>query len=309
MMLALGLAACDSQTAVNDELADETIDFLATSLSQDLSLSSAQELNLRGVMEDHAHDMKEPGFLWYVAAAMQDTLSDEQKQRLFDLVDQWSGNGRLGKPKHGGPGGNGHHGGGLGLIEDLLTDDQKAALEDLRSQHRSEIEALIQAKRDGSISDEDFKDQMSAIRDAVKSEIDALLTDEQKAALEERQEEHKAEREALREERLAAIRAAMADALGLTADQVTTFEELWASQQAAREDIRAQIEDGSLTKEEAADALAALHETEQQAIEAILDETQYEIYLIHEALALRMRHRGFKGGRGGGPGGPGGSRG
>ncbi len=340
LVVVFAFTACDSPTAAleEDEPATETTDemsALAEALVTDLNLTASEAASVTRMMTGQDEHGREPGFLWYVAADLQTTLTDEQKERLFDLVAQYGERGGLlgepGFPLGGygmgpggfamGPGGFGTRRGGFamgsggmgpggfgaphegGLFDGILTDEQIAAVEAIRETYAPQFTELIEARRDGTLSHEAFLEEMAALRDAVKAEIDALLTDEQRAEIEARIEERRAEHEAEREAMLEQVRAAMKDALALTDEQTAAVDELFAEQEAEREAIFDQLREGTLTPEEAFAALGALKDAQQAALEALLDETQWEIVLIHDALTIRGRHLAFARRGGAGQGG------
>ncbi len=344
LVVVFGFTACDSPTAALEEdgAATETTDemaALAEALATDLNLTASEAASVTRVMTGQGEHGREPGFLWYVAADLQTTLTDEQKERLFDLVAQYGDRGGLlgepGFPLGGygmgpagfamgpdgfgmGPAGFGMRRGGFGmgpggfgapheggLFDGILTDEQIAAVEAIRETYAPQFTELIEARRDGTLTHEAFLEEMAALREAVKAEIDALLTDEQRAEIEARIEERRAEHEAEREAMLEQVRAAMKDALGLTDEQAAAVDELFAEQEAEREAILDQLREGTLTPEEAFAALGALKDAQQAALEALLDETQWEIVLIHDALTIRGRRLAFARRGGAGFGGPG----
>ncbi|WP_457652501.1 hypothetical protein [Rhodocaloribacter sp.] len=337
LVVVFAFTACDSPTSAleEDEAATETTDemaALAEALVADLNLTASEAASVTRVMTGQDGHGREPGFLWYVAADLQTTLTDEQKERLFDLVAQYGDRGGLlgepGFPLGGygmgpagfamGPGGFGMRRGGFGmgpggfgapheggLFDGILTDEQIAAVEAIRETYAPQFTELIEARRDGTLTHEAFLEEMAALRDAVKAEIDALLTDEQRAEIEARIEERRAEHEAEREAMLEQVRAAMKDALALTDEQAAAVDELFAEQEAEREAIFDQLREGTLTPEEAFAALGALKDAQQAALEALLDETQWEIVLIHDALTIRGRRLAFARRGGAGFGGPG----
>jgi hypothetical protein len=83
---ALGLSACDSSTVDTDTTAslDESSGELMSVLVADIGLTSTQQAQVAAMFEKHGDAQHEPGFLWPVAADLQQRLTDEQKQRLFD---------------------------------------------------------------------------------------------------------------------------------------------------------------------------------------------------------------------------------
>ncbi len=301
LVVLIGLSACESPTASDEVIDINTIDTadLSQTLTSELALTTVQQQAVSAIMTTHDGRAHEPGFLWYVAADLQETLTDAQKERLLARTDSMRGNGHFG---HRSPRRRGGNGGGL---RDLLTDEQLEAAAAIRETYQPQFEALLEALRSESISRGEFHIQMQALQEAMRAEIEALLTDEQREALEAR----RAEREQAREEYRQQEQAAMEDALGLSADQITALANLMEQHQANREALREQFEAGDLTEEALHEALTALKAAQDEALQALLDETQYEIVQIHDALAHRAKRRGGQGRRGpggdrGGQGGP-----
>lgn len=310
LVLLVALAACESPSAVQteDEAATSTALALSNTLTTELSLSEAQAARVAQSLTGHANRHGDPGFLWYAAADLQQTLTDEQKAELFERTSQMSevpfigvcafpmyrsgppfgGRPGFGRPGGGRPGFGGP--GGDAPFDGLLTEEQKAAVEEIFTRYRPQIEALITSHRSGELTNEAFREQMEALQEALRAEIDALLTDEQRAALEAR----RAEREAQVAAYLDAVKAAMADALDLTTDQQTAIEALCTDQQAAREALFASFQAGSLTEDALHTSLEALHAEEAATLESLLNEQQYEVVMIHGAL--QARHFRFGGG-------------
>ena len=323
-MLMITLAACDSGTApeAEQELAAEAAAALQTELTQELSLSSAQQGDVQGIMNRHEGQEHEPGFLWAMAAELQATLTDEQKQELFDRTtkdrgdlctsgrfgDMGEGPGGFGLPRRGGSlGGHGYgFNGGGSCFDDVLTDEQKEAVDALRESFRVDIGALRDQRSDGTLDQEAFREQLQALHDALGAEIDALLTDAQRDALEACRADRQAEREAEREARRAADRAAMSDALGLSADQETDVFALLDAHKAEVQALVGEFQDDLINCEDFQATMTDLKATHDESLQTPLGETQWEIVLIHRALSHRMRRHGQRrGGRFGGPGGPG----
>ena len=313
LVVLIGLSACESPTASDAVIDINTIDTadLSQTLTSELALTTVQQQAVSAIMTTHEGRAHEPGLLWYVAADLQETLTDEQKERLLARTDSMRGNGHFGQ---GGPGGGGpghgnrgprDRGGNGGGLRDLLTDEQLEAAAAIRETYQPQFEALLEALRSESISREEFHTQMQALQEAMRAEIEALLTDEQREALEARRAEHEQAREEYRQQE----QAAMEDALGLSADQITALANLMEQHQADREALREQFEAGDLTEEALHEALTALKAAQDEALQTLLDETQYEIVQIHDALAHRAKRRGGQGRRGpggdrGGQGGP-----
>ena len=316
LMLVLFLTACDTSSSLSG---DDDSGSLAESVSflvSDLGLSASETAALTDSFAKFGGDSdKDPGFLWYVAAEMQATLTEEQKARLFQRLEQSNdrrqgpgmrpggqqrpnGQGmRQGKP------GQDSNGGGISQIE--LTDDQKAQIKTIHESYKPQFEAIL-SQRD-SLTRDEIKTQIEALREQVRAEVEGVLTDDQKAQLDQLKadaEARRAERELEKEANREAAKLVMIEVLGLTDDEVAAMDALHASREADRQTIQDLIDTGAdrETVQAAAEELRAAHE---EAVAAILDETQLEITMIHKALAQRMQNRKGKGGKGG-PGGQGG---
>jgi len=341
ILAAVMLTACDTSSALGGDEAeaatfDETISFLAV----DLGLTTTETAALADSFAkfgDGGGD-REPGFLWNVAAELHATLSDEQKARLFDRLEQAGARRRQGQQGQRGQGGQGFGGpgqgnrpgfgqrqggpsgaqdsgrsrGGLSQID--LTEDQEASIAAIRESFKPQIEAVL-AQRETLTRDE-IKEQLDAIHELARAEVEAVLTADQiqqiadlKAAAEAERAERELERQANRE----AAKLVMIDVLGLTDAQVAELDALKASAEADRQTI-ADLRDSGASQEDVQAAAEALREANETALATILDATQLEITMIHNAIASRVASRmGQKGGKGQGgqggrrgPGGPGG---
>jgi polyhydroxyalkanoate synthesis regulator phasin len=318
---ALGLSACDSSTVDTDTTAslDESSGELMSVLVADIGLTSTQQAQVAAMFEKHGDAQHEPGFLWPVAADLQQRLTDEQKQRLFDKAaagpGEGTGQGFGQRFQHqsgsgfGGQGGFQHQdrrgGDGFGPLADILTDAQKEQAQTIRESVRAELEALKASVAAGEITAEEARATMQELRESVREQIEALLTDEQKAELEALRAEREAEREARREE----ARLVRNDVLGLDADEAAAFDAISEGNRATAEALREQVRNGEITRDEAHAAMLTLRDERNTQLAAMLDETQLEIVQIHDALQMRMRHHGLRGqgsdqgGRRSGPGG------
>ena len=115
IVAAVLLTACDTSGALSGDDAaalsfDETVSFLAA----DLGLSSTETAALSASFAkfgDGDNTDREPGFLWQVAAQLHSTLSDEQKQALYDRIEQAGARRRQGPGAQNGQGGRRGQGG------------------------------------------------------------------------------------------------------------------------------------------------------------------------------------------------------
>lgn len=297
--LAFVISACDSSNAIDATEQSENFDIALSVafIADDLELTEAEIIELQGAFDEHAGREHEPGFLWEVAARLQANLTDEQKQRLFERIAN--------HPVPSGQVGNGHaslsdfmrrqgnKAGGLGLFGGAidLTEDQVMSLKLLREQFGEDLRGIAQSVRDGSLDREMARTQMIALAEEMKAAVGDILTDEQKAALEAFQAEHEARRDA----RAEAEREAMISILGLDDSRISALDELRAAIDEERLGFRELLEGGA-TAEEIRVLAEAAHAAHQEALEGILNQTQYEIFVIHGALASRMKNRDNPGG-------------
>ena len=154
--------------------------------------------------------------------------------------------------------------------------------------------------KDGSLSKEDARSQMDALKEAMQAEVDALLTDEQKAQLEQNKADRKAKHQAYRD----SSKAVMVEVLGMSVDQVTAYD---AANQEAKDAAKAlfeQAKNGDIDKDTLREGLKNIFAAKNDKMSGIFNDDQLEIIKIHKALEMRMKkHRGQKGKRGGKRGG------
>lgn len=300
LSMLLFLTACDSNSALTGDSQEDEVALLVDGLASDLGLSGSELTEVKGIVEKHGQGNQEPGFLWNMAAELQQNLTEQQKERLFARLRQHQqggmgqGHGPQMDPGHGnGPMGD-------GFLASLLTDEQKEAARAIHESYKELFQALGDAVRDGSLDPADARAQRDLLHEQLRAELDALLTDEQRAALEEHRAEQQVEREQFREATLA-VRNAV---LGLTEEQIAAWEAAVEALQAEASEIRAGVEAGDYTPAEARNLLQALHEQLVSELASILTDEQLELVKIHAALHWRM-HNGRNGMGPGGPGGPG----
>ncbi len=186
-------------------------------------------------------------------------------------------------------------GGALRVIYSVLTDDQKPQFDAIMEEFRSGMDAIFASIKAGEMTREEAKAEIESMEETMKSAIDALLTDDQKAQLEQMRADRNAEKKAY----MVSVRQAKIDALGLTDDQITAIEAARAETKAAMEALKAQVESEDQTKEEAREAAKAIFEANKTAMDAIFTATQIEIIKIHKYLEMRWRHNKERGGKGG----------
>lgn len=307
----MGFIGCDSATD-DDAFSTEEVSFLYSSLTSELNLTVSQQSTLSASLAQHDHHDRTPGFLWILADSLQKNLTDQQKARLLNRTRSMEGDddfrGLKGFPGSGGyygvgglRGGSGRH--GISLLDEVLdlTEDQHTEIKEIHHHFREQTKALMQAYRDGSISNEEFLGQLQALHEAMKEARAAVLTDEQQAAL----EAVRAEREAAFAAFRAEVLAVRNNVLGLSDDDAEVFDNLFADQLDAREVLLEQFQAGTLNREELRSEIESLRAATEAALRALLTNEQYEVVLIHNALAVRIGRRGHRAPHAGGdiPGG------
>lgn len=285
---------CDNPMLDNAaELDSPELQDFAKELSSDLGLSESSASAVNDVLNRHGRKGKhrEPGFLWKVAGELAVELSDEEKARLFEKMDEkeiplfGSSKGKKGKK------GKSY----FSQIKKVLTDDQKVTFKAIKVAYKERFKAIHEQVKDGTLSKEDAKAQKDALREALKAEIDALLTDEQKAQLEQNKADRKEKRKAYRD----STKAVKVAVLGMTTDQLTAFD---AAHQEARDAAKALFEkskNGDIDKDALREGLKNIFAAKNEKMLGILDDSQLEIIKIHKALSLRKKkHKGKKGKKG-----------
>ncbi len=317
-LFVFGLVGCDADPATTDaeSLDPAELNELAATLATDLDLSADQA---RAVDDLLGGDEKPaPGHLWTVAADLQETLTDAQKARLLERAGQrrarFSEEGRPGHFRRGGEGredgprGSRRSGAGQareapGSLGGILTDEQQEQFKALREAHRAQVQAL---RQDDSLTPEARRAQAEALREEMKAALDALLTDEQKAEMEQRREE----RQARSAERKEQAEQARAEALDLTAQQETDWEALREAHRAEHTALFEQVRAGTLDRAAVRAQMQERRDTHRAELATILTADQMEIVEIHQALQgeVGRRHGRRPGSRGFGPGSHGGPR-
>lgn len=301
-----GLSACDS--SVSDQDGDLELAQLSSTISDEITLSADQQNDFEASLARHGGDRRnrEAGYLWQVAADAQASWTDEQKAELFEGTDDmesgFSFRGLLGHPGSGGfyglggfVGGSRRH--GISPDDDVLnlTEEQEAAFETLHTTYREAFKALATSFQSEEITSDEFIAQMVALREDKAAAIADLLTDDQEAALEEYRTTRQADFAAFRAE----VHAVRNDVLGLSDDQAAAIDALYAEQMETRESLIEQLQAGSISVADIQAEIEALETARQEVMVGLLDDTQYEIVQIHDALSVRSGRFGHRGGRGG----------
>ena len=289
---------CDNPMLDNAaELDSPELQDFAKELSSDLGLSESSASAVNDVLNRHGRKGKhrEPGFLWKVAGELAVELSDEEKARLFEKMDEkeiplfGSSKGKKGKK---GKSQKSYFSG----IKKVLTDDQKVTFKAIMVAYKAKFKTIHAQVKDGTLSKENAKAQKDALKEAMKAEIDALLTEEQKAQLEQNKADRKEKRKAYRD----STKAVKIAVLGMTPDQVSAFD---GANQEARDAAKAlfeQAKNGDIDKDTLREGLKNIFVAKNEKMLNIFDDNQLEIIKIKKALELRMKkHKDKKGKKGG----------
>ncbi len=326
MMLFL-FTACDSSNALMENEAPAVASGINT-LADNLDLTGSQAEKINDVVAKHGEN--EPGTLWYVAAELQQTMTEDQKAALFAKIEEarearkeamgTSGEGQRQRGLKGRRIGQGAT--GLGVIEDL-TDEQKEAMKALREAQREKVDALRTQRKNGELDEEAFKAALTTIREEAEAELSNILTDEQ---LEAMQAARDARQEAMGERKGRGLRggaadrgkgnrsnqtgrfgaeareaseAARKDALNLTDAQIEQIATLRAQQKEAGAELLESLRESG-DWEAAREQLAAFKQESEAAMREILTADQQEMITIHRALAFSAakQRTGDKAGRG-----------
>jgi hypothetical protein len=323
----LALAACDSgmqQGEPASMLSMETM-ALATSISDDLELQTTERNEVQTFFARRTNQQHTPGFLWTTAAELRQTLDAAQVAALIEMADSIRAEGALlgegaffGRPTVRGMGpamgrrpgsgerpgpagmgpmkprfsGNERHLGGI--LDSLLTDSQKEAAEAIRLNYQDQLKALHEQFKAGEIDRVVFVTSMQSIMDAMKAEVMALLTDEQKAAIEAAIAEHEAsmaEKLAEKQERMQAnalaVMSAMFDALDADDAQRSVLTTIYEAQRVAMQALHEAARSGQLVDDALMAALTELKEAERTAVAGVLSVDQLITFDLHNALTIR----------------------
>jgi hypothetical protein len=305
LILFLGLAlftGCEKSVQnSSNELTDPDLQNLSSDLISDLNLSKSSADELNQSLNRHYGKGKHhpPGFLWNVAADLQQSLSDEEKAAIFDRLDQHNQDLFLYRfrAQHFTQNHRGMLQHELQVIRSVLTEDQQEAFNAILESYKEKFIALRDSLQSGSITRETFHSEMGVLRDAMLAEIDALLTEEQKATLEDKKAQFEANREQWRQhrqEQREKIKQAMYEALEFTESQITAYEQIQVDSKTAIQNLRDQLKNGGIVFSDFRDSLQVLISDRNTQIEAMLTVKQLEIVKIHLFLEIRLmlwRHR------------------
>ena len=278
---------------------DPELQALSDGLDADIGLSKSSinafndALNRHGKNGKHRRD---PGFLWKVAAELQAELSDDEKQRLFGWMDDqlvpylYGAN----MDKRGGdrPGGPHSSGADIKMLYTVLDDAQKETLRTILESYRTQMSAVMNKVKDGTLDRDAAKAELAALETAMHAEIDALLTDDQKDAIDAMHAEMKQKMDAMRQ----AAHDAMIGALEMTSEQEAALETINKESAEAQKALMEKAKAEEMNREDLKEALTQLIADRNSKIETLFNDKQVEIIKIYTALGMQYsKHCGQKG--------------
>jgi Spy/CpxP family protein refolding chaperone len=184
-------------------------------------------------------------------------------------------------------------GGGKMAKELNLTADQQAKIKQIMEANHTKMQAI---RNDQSLTQEQRQQQMRALHESMKTQMDAVLTPDQQQKMAQMHEKHggmggpgmmggnPGER--------------MAKELNLTADQQTKMKAIMES---THQQMSAIEKDQSLSQQDKHAKIQQLHESTKSQISAILTPDQQQKFAqMHEHMGQGGRGRGHRpGGQGG----------
>jgi hypothetical protein len=288
---------------------DPELQAFSEGLNTDVGLSKKSINALNDALNRHGKDGKhrrDPAFLWKVAAEMQKKLTSEEKDRLLGWMDDnnvpYLYGGGMDAKARGGPGGDK---GGMDLraVFTVLDEAQRESLKSIMDSYKGQMEEVMKKAKDGTIDREAAKAELEALEAAMRAEIEALLTDEQRQKLEDMRADMKQKMEGMRQ----AAHDAMVSALEMTPDQGSGLETINNESGEAQKALIEKAKAEDMSREDLKDALKQLIADRNSKIEALFSEKQIEIIKIYTALGMQYsKHCGDK--RGDKDGKTGGSR-
>lgn len=283
------VVGCDTMNNDGDvNLDDPELQALAEGLNADIGLSKSSDDALKDALNRHGKDGKhrrDPGFLWNVAAEMQESLTQEEKDKMFEWMDANSV-AFLHAPErkdHRGP--KGDKGGiDIRLMMTVMDTDQQEALKNIMDSYRSQMDAVMRAMKDGTKDEATAKAEIEALELAMKNEIDSLLTDEQK----DRMDRLQADMKQKRDDAFQAERDAMVAALEMTTEQEASLAEINQKHEDAVKALFEEMKNAgdSADRKEFEDRIKDLNVTRNNELELLFSDKQLEVVKVHASLVM-----------------------
>lgn len=283
------VAGCDTMNNDSDvSLDDPELQALAEGLNADIGLSKSSDDAFKDALNRHGKDGKhrrDPGFLWNVAAEMQESLTQEEKDKMFEWMDANSV-AFLHAPErkdHRGP--KGDKGGiDIRLMMTVMDTDQQEALKNIMDSYRSQMDAVMRAMKDGTKDEATAKAEIEALELAMKNEIDSLLTDDQKDRIDRLQADMKQKRD----DAFQLERDAMVAALEMTTEQEASLAEINQKHEDALKALFEEMKNAgdSADRKGFEDRIKVLNATRNNELELLFSDKQLEVVKVHASLVM-----------------------
>jgi uncharacterized protein YdcH (DUF465 family) len=278
---------------------------LVNDLDQDLDFSARQLADSKGHLRNGGDYYPDNASLWQLALYLQETLTEEQKEKL------------LSPPEYLDPQAfseeNDHHHKRLRhhqrmdeYIRTILTGEQESEYDEMINHKIAVMDELFSALRAGTINKEELHLEVMGLMEWFRAAMDKMLTGNQKDILEAM---HKEKDDFWRKGKggfgkhagnYDKIRQEMYDVLEMTAVQIQSLESLEESFKAALESLHNDFvnEIINLTPEEYRNNVVEITDSFHEEKQTVFTAKQLEIIEIHRALARRfMRHTRWGRGR------------
>ena len=260
---------------------------LSSELISDLGLSRTSADAINNTLNKFGKNGKhrEPGFLWRVAVEMSDKLTAEEKAVLFEKMDK---NEILLFSKYEGKKnrkGKKIKRGGSRSIYKILDEDQKVLYKTIMFDYKEDFKSIRSQIKSGLLSKDAAKIKIEVLVEALKIEIDTLLSSDQKDQLEQQELINIAEKLAFRD----SSKSVMVEVLNMSVDQVTAYDEANRAFKDLAANLKEQRKFGIIEKEALKESLKAVFSERSDRMLAIFSDSQLEIIKIHKALQFRMK--------------------
>ena len=154
------------------------------------------------------------------------------------------------------------------------------------------MSAVMNKVKDGTLDRAEAKAELEALETAMHAEIDALLTDDQKAAIDAMLAEMQQKMDAMRQ----AAHDAMVGALEMTSEEEAALETINKESAEAQKALMEKAKAEEMDREDLKEALTQLIADRNSKIEILFNDKQVEIIKIYTALGMQYsKHCGQKG--------------
>lgn len=273
------------------------LEALAKELTEELDLNQDQENGLYSSIRKGDRFHPHPARLWQMAVELSNSLTESQIEQLLTP-----------------PNDSGFHDFSYGLKPDdhersarkdeffittlrsLLTEEQLEQFEIILSYRDEQSELLKNSLESGDLEFKEFMLNLKALRTLFKIQIGELLTDEQEEELKSIMEERKPRhfRKGRDSEKMDRIKEAMAEALGLTEEQIQQLEILMEEIENSLEELKTSFTNEEITQEQFRENMVVLFQDHHENRRAVFTEEQLLIIDIHRVLAVRAHRHFFK---------------